>query len=454
MNKIIYTLICGVLLCSISTGCRNYVEIPPENLRILQTTSDYQSLLYYGVVFDPAYTLPIYSGDDAGTDEATWQNTLASQQINAYTWADRLYGTNIEDPEWKQMYNQIFNCNTVIDGVMASTVGTQQEKQLALSDALVQRAYNYYTLVNEYALQYDLATASSDLGLPLVLDPKFNTSLVRASVQKTYDQIKADLNQALPGLPNLPDFITNPSKAGVYAMLARVCLNTREFAAAEQNANLALSLQNTLLDLNTYAVSQTNFPTRLTNPEQIFYKKTGSYPPTFPLSATAISLFDPTDLRFQLYTADKTKSGANFNNRSYFAQRLATDGVFIGLSVPEMMLIKAECEARAGSAATAIGLLNDLRKKRFKPADYKDLVATTADAALRTVIDEREREFIGRGFRWFDQKRLSKDAGLISTVTRTFKGVAYTIQPGSNRYTYAIADKYIQLNPEIKQNPR
>jgi hypothetical protein len=64
MNKIIYTLICGVLLCSL--GCRKYVEIPPQNLRILQSTSDYQSLLYYGTIFDQSYSLPIYSGDDAG----------------------------------------------------------------------------------------------------------------------------------------------------------------------------------------------------------------------------------------------------------------------------------------------------------------------------------------------------------------------------------------------------
>ncbi len=118
------------------------------------------------------------------------------------------------------------------------------------------------------------------------------------------------------------------------------------------------------------------------------------------------------------------------------------------------MLIKAECEARAGNTSVAVGLLNDLRKKRFKPADYKVLTAATADAAMHLVVDEREREFMGRGFRWFDQKRLSKDAGLIPTITRVFKGATYTLEPGSNRYTYAIADKYIQLNPEIKQNPR
>ena len=119
-----------------------------------------------------------------------------------------------------------------------------------------------------------------------------------------------------------------------------------------------------------------------------------------------------------------------------------------------MLLIKAECEARAGNTNAALDLLNELRKKRFKPADYADLSAANATVALGLVLDERKREFMGRGFRWFDQRRLSLDAGLVKTVTKVFKDVTYTLQPGSNRYTYAIADKYTQLNPEIVQNPR
>jgi hypothetical protein len=61
---------------------------------------------------------------------------------------------------------------------------------------------------------------------------------------------------------------------------------------------------------------------------------------------------------------------------------------------------------------------------------------------------------MGTGNRWYDQRRLQKDNGFISTVSRTFKGVTYTLAPGSNEYTFAIADKYILLNPEIEQNPR
>lgn len=165
-------------------------------------------------------------------------------------------------------------------------------------------------------------------------------------------------------------------------------------------------------------------------------------------------MYDPTDIRFQIFTKDgATVPGSNFTTRAYFRQRLLNDGNYVGTSVPEMILIKAECTARAGNAAAAVQILNSLRIKRFEKAKYTDLQTNNANTALHMVTDERKREFAGRGFRWFDQRRLSKDPGFVSTVTRVFKGVTYKIDPGANRYTYPIADKYILLNPEILQNP-
>jgi hypothetical protein len=95
-----------------------------------------------------------------------------------------------------------------------------------------------------------------------------------------------------------------------------------------------------------------------------------------------------------------------------------------------------------------------LRRKRLLTSGYTDLTAADKDQALQLVITERRKELMGTGARWFDQRRLQKDNGFISTVSRPFKGVTYTLAPGSNEYTFAIADKYILLNPEIEQNPR
>jgi len=454
MQKYIYTiLICGVLFCT--GACRKYVEIAPVNTRVLEKTPDYQSLMYNTTTFDRSYYAPAFAGDDIGTDDIRWQNIQNVVPGNLYTWSAKIYGATEEDTDWRALYEQLYLCNTIVSDVMKSKGGTEAQKQGILSAALVHRAFIYFTLVNLYGKQYDAATAATDPGVPLVLEPRFFTDLTRASVQEVYSQIKADLNQALPGLPDLPDFNSNPSKAAAYGIMARVCLHTREFAEAERNADLTLALKSTLIDLKTYAASPIGFPTRNLNPEEILLKKLTQVPLSFPMSADAISMFSTTDLRYQLFTVDGiTLFSPTFNTRAFTRNLVGNEGSFTGPNVPEMMLIKAECEARAGNAGVAVGILNDLRTKRFRTADYVALTATDATDALHKVIDERKREFLGRGFRWFDQRRLSKDAGFVSTVTRSYRGVTYTLEPGSNKYVFPICDKYILLNPEIIQNPR
>ncbi|WP_345952820.1 RagB/SusD family nutrient uptake outer membrane protein [Mucilaginibacter sp. PAMB04168] len=455
MNKVNLLILSCLLLCA--SACRKYVEIPPESVRALKYTSDYQALLNAGLTIEPGYYYPVLMADDYGVEDNTWYTRLTpSAAANAYIWADKIYTSTEEDIDWSNLYKSINIFNTVVAGVMTSEQGTDDQKKAIEAWAMVHRAYAYFTLVNMYGKQYDAATSASDPGVPLLLTPNLFADLTRASVKQVYDQVRADLMNALPYLPDVPIYNVNPSKMAVYALMARLCLNTREFAEAERYANLALSLKNGLLDLNNYLAANPVLPLKLANPEEMFFKRTSQFITNLPLNPNSVSLYDPKDLRYVVFTRDAALiGGTNFTvGRGLFRQRLLSDGLYIGPSVPEMLLIKAECEARAGNTANAMDAVNTLRKKRFKPAEYYDLAAANANAALHVVIDERQREFMGRGYRWFDQRRLSKDAGFISTVTRKFKDATYTLEPGSNRYTFPIAEKYILLNPEITQNPR
>ncbi|MGN7986093.1 RagB/SusD family nutrient uptake outer membrane protein [Pedobacter sp. 22226] len=455
MKKLIYTVLALSLLSFPS--CRKYVEIPPEQTKILSTAADYTQLMYNSSANEQGYYYPIFSGDDAGSDETRWQTSLQTAAGNAYTWAERNFGSQEEDLDWQNAYRKIFIYNTIVDGIMGS-VGTDEEKQIGMSYALVHRAFEYFSLVNLYGNQYAAATAASDPGVPLLLKPKFLGDLTRASVQAVYDQVISDLNTAIPGLKNLPDFPSNPSKVSAYAILSRVYLHKRDFVNAEKFADMSLALQSNLLDLNVYKTGTPAFPTKVNNPEELLIKRTSQFPVAFPLSTDAENMYDKTnDIRYTLLTTPgATLPATTFTvSRGYNKSRLTNDGGYIGPSVPEMILIKAECEARAGNIAATLSLLNDLRKKRYNNASaYINLSAASANEALHLVIDERKREFVARGFRWFDQRRLRQDAGFIGTVTRIFKGVTYTLAPNSNRYTFAIGDKYILLNPEITQNPR
>jgi hypothetical protein len=461
MKKFLYIgLTC---LVAATTACRKYVEIPAELNRELKYTKDYQALLYNTTTISGSYGYPVYAADDIGSQEAIWQNyiTNTSNQANgnAYIWAEALVPFNTDDLDWNNFYSQARICNIVINEVMDSEGGTAAEKQRAQAEALVHRAYIYYTLVNTYAKQYDAATAGTDPGVPLQLENKFFGSLQRASVQTVYNQLAADLKTALPALPGVPDVNTNPSQAAVYAMLSRVYLNMRNFTEASRFADSTLKLKSTLLDLNSYYPypSANVFPGRVKDPECILYKgKSFSF--GLPLTDEVLALLGTKDLRYQVYTAPGSaiaNGNSNFaTTRGYRRHTFGDEGINTGLGVPETMLIKAECEARAGHADNAITILNTLRKKRFTTADYADLVATTPAAALETVVKERRIELMANGTRWFDQRRLAKDPGMVPTVTRNFKGAVYTLAPGSNRYVFPIADKYITYNPEITQNPR
>lgn len=457
MKKLLYIAVIGMLLGG--TACRKYVEIPPEMTRELKYTADYQALMYNTTLFDGSYSYPLLACDDIGSDESSWQDNIANNPFGkSYTWSSKFLLSDQEDQDWARLYTQIRNCNIIINGVMSSEKGTDAQKHTAQAYAQVHRAYAYLMLVNMYAKQYDAATAATDPGVPLLLNEDLFVNLTRTPVQAVYNQILTDLNSAVPYLPPVPtDAPSNPSQAAAYALLARTYLLQRNFTEAEHAADQALQLRNTVSNLNNYTADRYTIPNRQSDPECIFFKGVTSQP-TMPLSAGLQALLGTKDLRYVLYTApgDSLVQGGvpPFHGRAFYRYRIKSEGNFVGPSVPEMMLIKAECEARADHAPAAIDLLNTLRKKRFTPADYADLSATTGAAALTAVVNERRLELMGRGLRWFDQRRLQKDAGLIGTVTRNFQGTVYTLAPGDNRYVFPIADKYILLNPEITQNPR
>lgn len=453
MKQLLYIISAMVVLTA--TACRKYVEIAPENIRELKYTRDYQALINNSAFqMDKAYTFPLFAADETwAADGSVWQNNLSINYAGFYTWLPKVWTDQQEDQDWVDNYKNIYLSNTVINEVLNSLSGTEAEKIKAYSEALVHRAFAYFTLVNLYGKQYDAATATTDLGVPLVLQNNFIASLKRVSVAEVYNRVLTDLQEALPNLAPLPDYNTSPSKAAVYALLAKVYQNQREFTKAGLYADSTLQLKNGLVDLNSYGAT---YPTKLNDPENILSKIVSLTPTSLPLSPELINLFDTTnDLRYRIFTLPGASiPAANFTNRGYNKHRLLNQGIYVGPRVPETMLIKAESEARAGNTATAVSILNTLRKKRLITTAYTDLTAANKDEALQLVITERRKELMGTGARWFDQRRLQKDNGFITDVSRVFKGVTYTLPVGSNQYVFAISDKYIRLNPEIEQNPR
>ncbi|WP_431294486.1 RagB/SusD family nutrient uptake outer membrane protein [Pedobacter sp. P26] len=452
-----YSMILLTLAITLSS-CRKYVEIDQLSVRTLKYTSDFRNTLNNNNVLEGTYSYPILSGDDTEITDVTRQNSLNDILSNVYTWAPKYTSESQSDSDWDKQYKTIYVCNEVLQGVLTSLDGTEVEKKRIYAEALVHRAYAYLILVNMYGKQYTSATAATDLGVPLLTTPNLYTKLNRAPVAEVYSQILKDLRASISNLPGIADYNVRPAKVSAYAIFAKTYLNMRDFRNAALYADSALSLKNGLLDLKSYETAPGTIPVRLLNPEIIFSKTSNVVYPAISISSDLLASLGPNDLRYKLFSDVRGRFGTQFSIA--FTGRASTKNLINepvinnGPTVPEMMLIKAECLARDGKTADALALVNNLRIKRFSTANYVPLSAADPVQALRIVVEEKRREFFGTGIRWFDQKRLNLDADFASTKTRTFKSLNYTLEANSNRYLYPIGDKYILLNPELEQNPR
>jgi len=447
------------LTCIFASGCRKYVEIEQQGTRTLKYTTDYRYTMNNNSVFEGTFGYPILTGDDTEINDATRQNALNDILGNTYTWGEKFTSATQSDGDWEKLYKAVYTCNEVIAGAMSSEGGTQSQKEQVYAEALVHRAYSYLMLVNLYARQYTPASANTDLGVPLLTTPNLFTSLNRSSVAAVYTLILQDLQASIPKLPATPDYNVRPAKVSAYAILARTYLNMRDFTKAGIYADSALSLQNTLLDLKTYESSPGTIPVRLKDPEIMLSKVVNGSYTAISIDQSLLNSMGATDLRYKLFTNTRGGYGSSFSTaftgRAFWRYTLNGEYVIVnGPSVPEMMFIKAECQARAGNAAGAMDIINNLRRKRFTDANFTLLSASNANDALELVVSEKRKEFFGTGLRWLDQKRLNLDPAFAQTKNRSFKGASYNLEPNSNRYLYPIGDKYILLNPELEQNPR
>ena len=449
------------------TGCNDYLDIKPKGEKIPKTVTDYETLLNYESVQKVSDTYPTYLTDDVYLPDVAQGtttpglNSVDQSILNLYLFKKDVFGEAQDDGFWFASYNRIYYYNTVIDNIMDAEGPSEQQKHSIRAEALISRALEYLYLVNGYAKHYDVRTAETDPGVPLILDEDISKKdLVRASVKDVYAQIQSDLQAALPNLPAQPKGNAfRASKAAGYGILAKMYLYMGNYAEALKAANAVLEMNNSLLDLKKYAVvkpqssiGRTNVPQDIDNPENIYIKFA---PYVYGLSSKVfgsdelISLFSEDDMRLQVYF---TKNFRNIPTDKYvWAPYLRAN---LAVSSPEIYLIAAECEAREGSIERAIALINKLRDNRIK--NNTDIVATDRNDALQKVLEERRRELAMSGMvRYIDLKRLNQESQFAKTVTHVTGEGTFSLEPNSPLYVLPIPAKVMRFNKNsMKQNER
>lgn len=463
MKSLKYICFLVVLITGL-TGCKKYLDIVPKGKIIPQKTNDYRLLLDQisprgsSNGFTQSFSNDVLMSDDMEVNAFSASFYKAAAQ-NVLMFAEHIYQDSESDPDWEALYNQIYVANLVTSQVLDSEGGTLAEKNALFAEAKVHRAHAYLVLVNLYAKQYVASTAATDPGVPIRKHLDFEEKLTRASVQEVYNYILQDLNDALGKLPAAPQLNLNyrPVEAACNALLARANLYMNNIPSALGYANSSLQMYSTLIDYNTLPAGQ-SFPGTLAEPnglqskEVLLLKSPTSSDSFFYGNSGLVNLYDQqNDLRFKAKFASDVAFGLNFG---FICTGWSGKTPAKGPSTAEMLLIRAECYARTEKVNEAIADLNMLRKSRFKTGSNSTLTATTPAQALALVKQERRRELAFGGVRWFDIKRYNVvDSDNIS-VTHLINGASYTLAPNSVRSVLPIGRKYIDLNPEIIQNPR
>jgi hypothetical protein len=430
------------------TGCKKYLqEKSDRRLVIPNSLKDLQALLdNYGAVNFNGPSSAEVSADDYYLNEADYNGLFYEYDQHKYTWQkEDAFAPGDLGNDWETIYNLVYLSNTVLDQLDRIPVDAINRSQWdnVKGQALLFRGKSYLEALQIWSLAYDKNTSSTDLGIPIRLNPDFNEKSVRLNLEQGYERVLNDLHAAAGLLPVSTPSVLRASKCAAYSLLARTNLSMRNYNAAGLYADSALAIKSTLIDYNTLDASQL-YPINETNEEMILETGAALGDPLDPSRARIpeklYNLYNVNDLRKTVFFRSNDDGTYGFKG-----EYLGSQSLFLGVATDELYLVKAECEARLNNPELAMSFLNQLLIKRYKTGTYINKSAGSSTVALNIVKEERRKELLMRGLRWSDLKRYNKEGDNI-TLTRALGNAIYTLAPNSLRYALPIPEDIIGLS--------
>jgi starch-binding outer membrane protein, SusD/RagB family len=354
--------------------------------------------------------------------------------------------SSIAEGMWDYAYKVINNCNIVISKI---DLVDADEQAAVGGNAKFVRALMYYELAVFFGKPYSDGNLTTNLTVPLVLNPVLSTSdaqksyIARATVQDTYTQIENDLKDAVAGLPK--DNGTEANKYAAEAILARVYMAEARYAEAA-------TLANDVIENGGYSLT-TSFSAAFNNAtnssEDIFAIQQSAQENSGTVNNGIYAMYSP-DGRGEAQTLSThfSRYDANDERGSFFQNGSSLGGVagvytlkwsqpykvipIIRLS--EMYLTRGEANIRAGSQTGPATPLEDISTVRDR-AGADPLTSVTAD----DFVNERFRELAFEGDQFQTEKRLKMDIG----------GLPYN----DNKLVLPVPFRETQVNTKLEQNP-
>ncbi len=442
-----YLLFIGAFCLSLCAGCEKLLELPLPTNSVTSDGAYATDNAVSAVVTGIFYNMYVQSTTFSGANSFGFQSALYTDELLnlapgntaiAPFYTDAIQSANVS--QWPALYKIIFQTNIAVEGIN-STKAELVYKNQWLGEALFSRAYLYYYLVNFFG------------DVPLVLQSDFseNNKLGRSPKALVYQQIIADLTQAQgllsadfkDGYGQTSTVRARPNRQAATALLARVYLETGEWANAEAQASAVIASsafqmvspaasflagsaetiwalspvtpgyvrEFSLYNNNMPAVlAGTNLPT--------------SYSVSVTLSESLRNSFEAGDSRLTNWV--RTSSSADNPSLVYYFPDKYKANVFgtefcVAFRLAEQYLIRSEARAHQNKLTGASSAASDLNVVRTR-AGLGSTPAVAQTDMLDAIAHERRVElFTENGFRFIDLKRTGK-IDEIMTIVAPLKG--------------------------------
>lgn len=511
--KRILNIVLILVACAAAAGCEKFLDVKPSKTAsvVIETGDHLEGMLNFYKVYYSENSPWLVNASDDEECSISWYNLTGNVKCEGYSNESLSYALwdteiipKLTDVTWKAEYEKIFYANTILEKADKVTGLTDEERESIKQEARFIRAYSCWYLAQVYCLPY-IAGNENKQGIVLKTSTHFDEPVNRATLKETYDFIEADLAEALKidkPLTKIGD--TNrwrsfrASKAAVNGFAARYYLYRNDYENALKYADIALAAHGDLVDYNTEMSFWQSSPTATVDGKTV----TIQVPYTFEGGSGNVNerMFEWKEFMYFRMCEDKnwwympSQALLNLYDKQYdlrYKYHIVENYSYIDLpdvSTPlpaycffwkdmipsgpttaEMILIKAECEARTGNVSAAMATVNRLRAVRMDksaPSSVINLAASGQEEAVKKILEERRREmpFVCR---FMDIRRLNSneveydDPGDLTktfyafTMTNIDKGntKTYKLEKNSSRYACPLPEtEFVASDYVIDQN--
>ncbi len=445
-----------ILVVTVPFGCGEFLDELPDN-RVEITDLEKAAQLLTSGYSEASHGFLEWMTDNV---DFTFGVNIRDNHAQAFFWQESFTAADEQDsPDyfWYQTYRAISHANevlAVIDELPLNGEQGQARKSAIMGEAYLIRAYSHFMLANVFAPPYNAGDAHRKLGLPYVTTPEteFFGQYERISLSQFYRLVEQDLER---GLALVSDrFYANSgkyhfTKSAGYALASRYYLFKGEYQTCIAYSDSLLGttstsasgfvrdmisdqFQDASSSIDAYAQLY-NSPDLAANILMIRKESFINYP-NFGHGMTneiygqvmQSNVFERTDARANPALVKGNNAVLPVRHEFLFRRSSLNSDVGFAyhispvLTGEEVLLNRAESKVYTGNVAGALQDLQVLAEKRYgrnvvvtieharrlvggNPNDIDSDLDRLALSLL--ILEEKRREFVLTGMRWFDLRR-------------------------------------------------